>query len=75
MYVGNFHVSWTTLSFRGSDASLPRPVARAIRRSKFLVWLRFWGYLHRALVLNYGPLSEWPVKTAHLQESNEEEVL
>ena len=58
-----------------SEESLPRQVARATRRSKFLVQPRFCGYLHGALVLNYGPLSEWPVKTAHVQESNEEEVL
>jgi hypothetical protein len=35
----------------------------------------FWVYLHGALVLNYGPLSERPVTTAHVQESNQEEVL
>jgi len=58
-----------------SEESLPRQVARAIRRSKFLVWSWFCCYLHGPLVLNYGPLSEWPVKTAHVQESNEEEVL
>ena len=43
-------------------------------QSKFLVWLWFWGYLDDAPVLNLEPLSACAIKTAHIPESNEEEV-